>query len=89
MPRPTHGGATVSIRIANGVAALVPGSVSNAVIARQDDLMNREFDPDAMTPELGVQCPNCGANVTVPVGMSRFCPYCNTKLTLDGQGRLV
>ncbi len=82
-------GATVSIRIANGVAALVPGSVSNAVIVHQDDLMNRGFDPDSVAPELNVQCPNCGANVTVPVGMSRFCPYCNTKLTLDGQGRLV
>ena len=82
-------GATVSIRIAGGVAALVPGSVSNAVIARQDDLMNREFDPDAMTPELGVQCPNCGANVTVHVGMSRFCPYCGSKITLDAQGHLV
>ena len=29
---------------------------------------------------IDVSCPNCGANITVPLGMSRFCPYCGSKV---------
>lgn len=38
---------------------------------------------------INVSCPNCGANVVVPLGMSRFCPYCDTKLSLTREGELV
>lgn len=82
-------GATVSIRVQGDVAALVPGSVSGMRIEREDDLMNPDFDPSPQLSSVGVSCPNCGANITVPLGMSRFCPYCNTKVSVTADGRLV
>lgn len=82
-------GATVAISIHNGLAAFVPGSVSDQRLERESDLMNPDFDPSGVESSLGVTCPNCGANVAVPVGMSRFCPYCDTKLTLTDEGELV
>lgn len=82
-------GATVSIKIDNGLAALVPGSVSNMPLEQEDDLMNPDFDPGNTASSVGVSCPNCGANIAVPLGMSRFCPYCNTKISVDENGRLV
>lgn len=81
-------GATVAIRILDGVAALVPGSVSNTVIEQEDDLMNPDFDPSGMMSSIGVSCPNCGANITVPLGMSRICPYCSTKVSITADGTL-
>ena len=82
-------GATVSIKILNGTAALVPGSVSNMRIEREDDLLNPDFDPTGVHSSVGVSCPNCGANIVVPVGMSRFCPYCNSKVSVGPGGKLA
>lgn len=82
-------GATVSIKILNGTAALVPGSVSNMRIEREDDLLNPDFDPTGVHSSVGVSCPNCGANIVVPVGMSRFCPYCNSKVSVGPDGKLA
>ena len=81
-------GATVSIKVSNGMAALVPGSVCNLRLEREDDLMNPDFDPSGAMSSIGVSCPNCGANITVPIGMSRYCPYCNTKISVDAAGRV-
>jgi len=81
-------GATVSIRLLDGKAALVPGSVSGLRIEREDDLMNPDFDPMGVVSSVGVACPNCGANIVVPLGMARFCPYCNTKVSVDAEGHL-
>lgn len=74
-------GATVAIKLLDGQAALVPGSVSDMCIEQEDELMNPDFDPSGTHSSVNVKCPNCGANVAVPVGMARFCPYCNTKLS--------
>ena len=82
-------GATVSIKIHNGVAALVPGSVCDMRIEQEDDLMNPDFDPSGAMSSIGVSCPNCGANIVVPLGMSRFCPYCNSKVSVTADGRVV
>lgn len=82
-------GATVSIKVHEGVAALVPGSVCDLHIEREDDLMNPDFDPNGIMSSIGVSCPNCGANIVVPLGMSRFCPYCDTKVSVTDDGRLV
>ena len=82
-------GATVSIKLLDNQAALVPGSVSDLRIERENDLLNPDFDPSGMMSSIGVSCPNCGANITVPYGMSRFCLYCNSKITVDLQGNLV
>ena len=81
-------GATVGIKVLNDVAAVVPGSVSNISIERENDLMNPDFDPSGMTSSVGVSCPNCGANIVVPLGMSRFCPYCDTKVSVSPDGTL-
>ena len=82
-------GATVSIKVLDGRAVLVPGSVSDVRIEQEDDLLNPDFDPSGMRSSIGISCPNCGANITVPYGMSRFCPYCNSKITVDARGQLV
>ena len=82
-------GATVAIRVLNDMAAIVPGSVSNTTIERENDLMNPDFDPSGMASSIGVSCPNCGANIVVPLGMSRFCPYCDTKVSVSPDGRLL
>ena len=81
-------GATVAIKLLNNVAAIVPGSVSNMVIERENDLMNPDFDPSGMASSVGVSCPNCGANIIVPLGMSRFCPYCDSKVSVSPEGVL-
>ncbi len=81
-------GATVSIKVHDGVAALVPGSVCDLHIEQEDDLMNPDFDPSGMMSSIGASCPNCGANITVPLGMSRFCPYCNSKVSVSVDGKL-
>ena len=82
-------GATVSIKVHEGKAALVPNSVSSMRIEREDDLMNPDFDPIGLASSLGISCPNCGANIVVPLGMSRFCPYCDSKVSLTPDGRVV
>ena len=82
-------GATVSIKVLDGRAVLVPGSVSDVRIEQEDDLLNPDFDPSGLMSSIGISCPNCGANITVPYGMSRFCPYCNSKITVDARGQLV
>lgn len=82
-------GATVAIRVFNDIAAIVPGSVSSTTIERENDLMNPDFDPSGMASSVGVSCPNCGANIVVPLGMSRFCPYCDTKVSVSSDGRLL
>lgn len=81
-------GATVSIKIHEGVAALVPGSISDLRIEREDDLMNPDFDPSGMVSSIGVSCPNCGAAIVVPLGMARFCPYCNSKVSVSADGKV-
>lgn len=82
-------GATVSIRVHEGVAALVPGSVSDMRIEQEDDLMNPDFDASGSMSSIGVSCPNCGANIAVPVGMARFCPYCDSKVSVTEDGRVI
>ena len=82
-------GATVSIKVLDGRAVLVPGSVSDVRIEQEDDLLNPDFDPSGLMSSIGISCPNCGASITVPYGMSRFCPYCNSKITVDARGQLV
>lgn len=79
-------GATVSIKARGGVAALVPGSVCDMRIEREDDLMNPYFDPLGVRSSVSVSRPNCSANITVPLSMSRFCPYCDIKVSVDGIG---
>ena len=81
-------GATVAIKVLNDVAAIVPGSVSSMQIERENDLMNPDFDPSGMASSVGVSCPNCGANIVVPRGMSRFCPYCDSKVSVSADGVL-
>lgn len=81
-------GATVIIKLLNGQAALVPDSVSDAHIEQEDDLMNPDFDPLGAHSSVGVSCPNCGANITVPLDMSRICPYCNSKVSVDADGHV-
>lgn len=82
-------GSTVEFHLYNGKAALVPGSVSRRHLDREDDLLNPDFNPNVNVSSIGVKCPNCGANITVPYGMSRICPYCSSKITVDKEGRIV
>ena len=81
-------GATVAIRVLDDVAAIVPDSVSDTAIERENDLMNPDFDPSGVASSIGVSCPNCGANIVVPLGMSRFCPYCDTKVSVSAGGQV-
>ena len=79
-------GATVTISIHNGEAALVPGSVSDVRLPDEENLMNPDFDPENIHSSIGVSCPSCGATLTVPVGMSAICPYCGRKVRTDADG---
>lgn len=81
-------GSTVVIRVFGGKAALVPGSCTSVHIMGEADLMDPDFDPAGVYSSRGVNCPNCGAALTVPLGMARICPYCNTKVSLDENGAL-
>ena len=82
-------GATVAFKMLNGQAALVPGSVSMMKLEREEDILNPDFDPTGAASSAGVDCPNCGANITVPYGMSRICPYCSTKVSLSLDGKVT
>lgn len=82
-------GATVEIKVLENQAALVPGSVSDMKLEQENDLMNPDFDALGKASSLGVSCPNCGANIAVPIGMARYCPYCDTKVTLTADGRVI
>ena len=82
-------GATVEIRVSGSQAALVPGSVSDMRLEQENDLMNPDFDALGTASSLGVTCPHCGANIAVPYGMSRFCPYCDTKVSLTEDGQVI
>lgn len=79
-------GATVSIKLHDGVAALVPNSVCDLHIEQENDLMNPDFDPSGTMPSVGISCPHCGASITVPLGMARFCPYCDAKVSVSADG---
>lgn len=57
-------------------------------IERQDDLMNPGFDPLGAHSPIGASRPNCGASITDPLGMSCFCPYCNTEINANADGRV-
>ena len=81
-------GATVSISNLDGQCALVPDSVTSLKLEREEDLLNPDFNPNVNVPSVGVSCPGCGAPVTVPYGMSRICPYCDRKISVDEDGRL-
>lgn len=82
-------GATVGIKLWNGTAALVKGSVSDKMLPGEADLMNPDFDPKGIRSSLGVSCPGCGAPNNVPYGMSRFCPYCGRKISIDQDGKII
>ena len=82
-------GATVAIKLLNGRAAIVPGSITDMTIERENDLMNPDIDPSGVMSSVGVSCPNCGANIVVPRGMSRFCPYCDSKVSVGPDGALL
>lgn len=79
-------GATVTISILNGEAALVPGSVSDVRLPDEENLMNPDFDPENIHSSIGASCPSCGATLIVPVGMSAICPYCGRKVRTDASG---
>ncbi|MBR2829274.1 MAG: hypothetical protein IKE68_01850 [Solobacterium sp.] len=82
-------GATVTIRIMNAQAALVPGSVTNARLEGEENLMNPDFDPTGKRPSKGVHCPNCGSSLIIPYGMSYICPYCGSKVSLSENGEII
>lgn len=82
-------GATVSISILNGEAAIIPGSVSNAVIPDEALLMDRDIDAEKLSTSIGAACPNCGATLMVPVGMSTVCPYCGRKIKAAEDGSVI
>lgn len=82
-------GSTVVIHILDGKAALEPGSVSEMHLEREEDLMNPDFNPNVNVSSIGIKCPNCGANITVPYGMSRICPYCDSKISVDRNGKII
>ena len=82
-------GATVTIRIMNGKAALVPGSVTDARLQGEENLMNPDFDPTGRKPSKGVHCPNCGSSLIIPYGMSLICPYCGSKVSLSEKGEII
>lgn len=81
-------GATVTISIHNGEAALVPGSVSDVRLPDEENLMNPDFDPENIHSSIGTSCPSCGATLIVPVGMSAICPYCGRKVRSDAGGEV-
>ena len=79
-------GATVTISLLNGEAALVPGTVTDLKLPDEENLMNRDIDPEKIESSVGVSCPACGAALMVPVGMTAICPYCGRKVKADKSG---
>ena len=56
-------GGTVDIRVLEGAAALVPGSVRDDYVRGQDQLLDRDFDPKKIVSSVGMECPGCGAQM--------------------------
>ncbi len=81
-------GATVTISLLDGEAALVPGSVTDRPIPDEENLLNPDFDPQGIESSIGVSCPSCGAMLTVPIGMATICPYCGRKVTVGKDGSI-
>ena len=79
-------GATVTRSLLNGEAALVPGTVTDLKLPDEENLMNRDIDPEKIESSVGVSCPACGAALMVPVGMTAICPYCGRKVKADKSG---
>ena len=79
-------GATVTISLFEGEAALVPGSVSDVRLPDEENLLNPDIDPEKIHSSIGASCPSCGAMLMVPVGMSAICPYCGRKVKADESG---
>ena len=79
-------GATVTISLLNGEAALVPGSVTDLKLPDEENLMNPDIDPEKIESSVGASCPACGAALMVPVGMTAICPYCGRKVKADKSG---
>ena len=79
-------GATVTISILNGEAVLIPGSISDTKLPDEENLLNPDIDPEKIHASIGAACPACGANLTVPVGMSAICPYCGRKVVAGRDG---
>jgi hypothetical protein len=81
-------GATVTISLFDGEAALVPGSVSDVRLPDEENLLNPDIDPEKIHSSIGASCPACGANLMVPIGMSVVCPYCGRKVRADKAGNV-
>ena len=81
-------GATVTISLFDGEAALVPGSVSDVRLPDEENLLNPDIDPERIHSSIGASCPACGANLMVPIGMSVVCPYCGRKVRADKAGNV-
>lgn len=81
-------GATVTISILDGEAALVPGSVTDTKLPDEENLMNPDIDPEKIASSIGASCPACGATLMVPVGMTAICPYCGRKVRADASGNV-
>ena len=81
-------GATVTISLLNGEAALVPGSISDVKLPDEENLLNPDIDPEKIQTSIGASCPACGATLIVPVGMSAICPYCGRKVVAGTDGSI-
>ena len=82
-------GKTVSFKKLEGKSALVPKSLSDEYLEGEDRLLNANFNPNITAPTVSVSCPGCSANLSIPVGMSEICPYCNRKIDVDFSGRVI
>lgn len=82
-------GYEATIRIHDGKAAIVPGTVKLASLPDKDVLL----DPSAITiqaaPKIGITCPHCGASINVPLGGWATCEFCNARINVDKDGHII
>lgn len=82
-------GYSATIKVFDGKAAIVPGSVQLSNIPNQETLLDESAVLLQTAPRIGVTCPHCGASVTVPLGGSTTCEFCGSRITIDKNGKIV
>lgn len=82
-------GYAATIKILDGKAAIVPGSVQIATLPEQESLLDSSAVLVQTAPRIGVTCPHCGASVTVPLGGSAVCQFCDSRIRVDEKGNII
>ena len=82
-------GHACTIKLYDGKAAIVPGSIELKQLPDQDLLTESSILEIQSNPRVRITCPYCGAAVNVPLGGSAKCEYCDSLIRIDEKGNVL